>query len=429
MLTDAYGLPATTASADALDTYNRAVQAFLEWSRESTPLFESAVRQDAGFALAQVGLAVSLFADERFDEARAAAAAARAAAAWGVSERERRHVEALALFVDVRIPEAERLMREHLAAYPDDLFVAQRLYFIWFFQGRSAEMLALTTGLTERLGREGIAGGLHAFVLEEVGRCQEGLELAEAVMARNPEDTWAVHSFAHALYEMGASDVGLVRYPPAIATCTRVGAYRTHLVWHVALMHLAVGDFEGAKKVAQEVYSGNAEPLALDLRNSSALLWRYTLFGMDVRAQWAPFLEMARARMRRPEDLPFHHVHVAMTLGAAGDWEAAAQHLAYLRSKAPPNGPAVIPEVVIPLAEGLHAFAEGNWRGTIRKIEPLRERIVEIGGSRAQREIFHDTLLEAAFRAGDAERAERLLAERLARRADHFWANRQLARA
>jgi hypothetical protein len=46
---------------------------------------------------------------------------------------------------------------------------------------------------------------------------------------------------------------------------------------------------------------------------------------------------------------------------------------------------------------------------------------VELGGSRAQRDVFHDTLLEACFRAGDAERATRLLAERVARRPDHYW--------
>ena len=38
MINDAYGLAATTSSASALDAYNRAVQAYLEWSRESTEL-------------------------------------------------------------------------------------------------------------------------------------------------------------------------------------------------------------------------------------------------------------------------------------------------------------------------------------------------------------------------------------------------------
>jgi hypothetical protein len=61
---------------------------------------------------------------------------------------------------------------------------------------------------------------------------------------------------------------------------------------------------------------------------------------------------------------------------------------------------------------------------TLLQIPVLRPRIVELGGSRAQRDVFHDTLFEACFRAGDAERAGRFLAERLARRPDHFWRSR-----
>lgn len=45
----------------------------------------------------------------------------------------------------------------------------------------------------------------------------------------------------------------------------------------------------------------------------------------------------------------------------------------------------------------------------------------------AQRDVFHDTLLEACFRAKDMERAQRLLAERVARRPDHFWLSRRTA--
>jgi hypothetical protein len=78
----------------------------------------------------------------------------------------------------------------------------------------------------------------------------------------------------------------------------------------------------------------------------------------------------------------------------------------------------------VPLVEGLHAFAVGDYRRTIDRLEPLRSRIVEIGGSRAQRDVFHDTLLEACFRAGDGDRATRLLAARVARRPDRYWLDR-----
>ena len=40
------------------------------------------------------------------------------------------------------------------------------------------------------------------------------------------------------------------------------------------------------------------------------------------------------------------------------------------------------------------------------------------------RDVLHDTLLEACFKCLDMDRAERLLAERIARRPDHFWKSR-----
>jgi len=113
-----------------------------------------------------------------------------------------------------------------------------------------------------------------------------------------------------------------------------------------------------------------------------------------------------------------------MALSAGGDWPSAEKHLGMVRERAPKDRTGITGEVLVPLLEGLQAFAAGDYARTVARIEPLRPRIVELGGSRAQRDVFHDTLFEAAFRAGDAERAARFLAERLQRRPDHFWRTR-----
>jgi hypothetical protein len=78
--------------------------------------------------------------------------------------------------------------------------------------------------------------------------------------------------------------------------------------------------------------------------------------------------------------------------------------------------------VVVPLTEGLHAFARGDDRAAVAAIEPIEPRIFEIGGSHAQREIFHDTLLAAALRA-EPVRAQQRLERRLAKRPNpgHYW--------
>jgi len=78
--------------------------------------------------------------------------------------------------------------------------------------------------------------------------------------------------------------------------------------------------------------------------------------------------------------------------------------------------------VVVPLMEGLHAFARGEYAAALAHMEPVEARIVEVGGSHAQREVFHDTLLAAALR-GSEPRAVAMLERRLAKRPNpgRFW--------
>src|SRR5207247_10263869 len=113
------------------------------------------------------------------------------------------------------------------------------------------------------------------------------------------------------------------------------------------------------------------------------------------------------------QGLLFHAAHLGMALAAAGDWATATRQLEMLRERAPKDKSGLLGDVAVPLIEGMQAFAGGDYRTTIARIEPLRARIVEIGGSRAQRGVLPDTLPEACFRAGDAERAEGLLAGRV----------------
>ncbi|HWC04476.1 MAG TPA: hypothetical protein VHF87_17120 [Methylomirabilota bacterium] len=425
---DAYGLPATTATAAAIERYDDGVRDLLGWGRSALDAFQAAAALDPGLALAHAGAAVCLFLEERFVPARDAAGAARAAAATQTA-RERSHVEAVALLVEGRVIEAERQMTEHLAAWPRDVVVLQRLYFVWFWQGRFPEMLELTSRVLSVYGDDSFVLGLHAFGLEQADRCREAVQAAETALARNREDAWAVHALAHALYELAAFGEGVDRLPPAIHPCQHLNWFRNHLVWHLALMHLSRGDYARAVAMSRAAFERAPSAIAGDLHDSIALLWRQDLLGLPVgAARWAPFAAIARERLHR-QGLLFHAAHLAMALAGARDGTTAETQLEMLRQRVPKDATGLIDGVLIPLAEGLHAFAREDYRTAIDRIEPLGPRIVELGGSRAQRDVFHDTLLEACFRAGDADRATRFLAERVARRPDHYWVHRRRAPA
>jgi len=225
-----------------------------------------------------------------------------------------------------------------------------------------------------------------------------------------------------------AFDTGLARLPPAIHPCTNLNWFRNHLLWHLILMHLGRGEYERASRLGRTVFEREPSSIAGDLHDSISLLWRLELFGMDVTERWRPFAAIAAERFDRPA-LLFHAAHLAMALAAGGDWATADRHLGVLRARAGRDRTRLTGEVLVPLVESLHAFVAGEYRQAIERVEPLRGRIIELGGSRAQRDVFHDTLYEACFRAGDTDRAERYLAERIARRPDHYWKTRAVAGA
>jgi len=423
MRTDAYGLPLTTATIAAGATYDDAVRRLLGWDRGALEAFQESAALDPGLGLAHAGAAICLFLEERFAPAREAAEAARGAAATQ-TERERSHVEGVARLVGGRSAEAERLMTEHLRTWPRDVVVLQRLYFVWFWQGRFPEMLDLTTRVLPDYGDDSFVQGLHAFVLEEGHRPREAVRVAESALAKNPQDAWAVHALAHALYEMAHFDEGVDRLPPAIHPCQRLNWFRNHLVWHLALMQLSRGHYARAVAMSRTAFERAPSSIAGDLHDSISLLWRQDLFGLPVgAARWAPFAAIARQRLDR-QGLLFHAAHLGMALAGGGDWAAAETQMGMLRQRAAKDTSGLTGEVLIPLVEGLEAFARAEHRTAIDHLEPISPRLVELGGSRAQRDVFHDTLLEACFRAGDMERATRFLGARVARRPDDYWVRR-----
>jgi hypothetical protein len=152
------------------------------------------------------------------------------------------------------------------------------------------------------------------------------------------------------------------------------------------------------------------------LTDATSLLWRAELAGAPRQPErWAAAHAYAQTAFPRI-GVAFADVHVALAAAGAGD-TTALQGLSDRLREHEAGGRQAAGSVVAALAEAFGAFAGGDYAATIRRLAPLIDEHVRIGGSRAQRDLVEHTLLAAYLRAGHAPEAERMLARRPARRA------------
>ena len=137
-ITDRFGLPLTTESAQAAENYGRAVDLMLSANTGAEPLLEEALAADPEFALAHIARARLCQVQARIPEAKEAAAKARGLAAR-VSAREKGHIETIALAIDGAGPQAMARLEAHVADYPRDampLSLALGVFGLLGFSGR-----------------------------------------------------------------------------------------------------------------------------------------------------------------------------------------------------------------------------------------------------------------------------------------------------
>ena len=191
--------------------------------------------------------------------------------------------------------------------------------------------------------------------------------------------------------------------------------FQGHNWWHLALFALEKGDYDFVLKMYDErIITANTE-FFLDIQNGASLLKRLELLGVDVGNRWEGLVEYAEKQID-DHVLSFTDLHSCMALAAADRGEVLGRFVASLERFAdtPDNYSAGITRpLVIPICEGIMAFESGDFTRAVEKLWPLRDQWAPIGGSHAQRDIFTQILIEAAFRGGELDRARTLLSQRL----------------
>ena len=202
----------------------------------------------------------------------------------------------------------------------------------------------------------------------------------------------------------------------------------THLWWHVALFKLSQGCFAQALEIYDRHCWGVAKDYSQDQVGAVSLLARLEIAGVDVGSRWQ---ELAGYLVARAGDTVQPFLTLQYLYGLARARRPEAQRLLdAVRQKARSAHPDVRElweAVMLPASEGLHEYARGGYDRAWRELGRAMPRMIETGGSHAQRDLFEQVLLDAAIKSGRTVLAQQALELRRAADPDGVPLNTALA--
>ena len=422
-LEDRYGLPLSTASPEAASAYREGVDLMLAGWTGTADTLERAIALDPDFALPHIARARLHGFYQQGDLARQKAALARELVAKRGTERERSHVETLALAIEGRLPEAIAATMKHVEAWPRDALVLSLplgAFGLFAFSGMADHDRArqeLCERVAHHYGEDWWFLTMYGWAMTENGNFSRGRGVTERGFELRRQNAHAAHAVLHAMFEDGSIEAADRFVDDWIPCYDRAGILHGHIRWHQALGALEHGDAARAFAIYADVLQPKATqaPPLNAITDGASLLWRLSAYGHAVpSALWVE--ADATAQELFPKlSLPFADVHMALFAAATENREALAARLTAIEQRLAdgklPAGP-VVPAVCRALA----AFADEQYVACVQMLAPVLSEVVRLGGSHAQRELIEDTFIVAMMRSGELPRARALLDARLHRR-------------
>jgi len=422
MIKDAQDQAVSGATAESVVLYDQAVRAYNTGYGDALGLCDQALTLTPDLVMAHLLKAWMFTIANDPMLAGKARGLVRTAESLPMNDRERAHLAALRKATAGARMEAVGLLDLHLMHYPHDL-VAQQAAMIMdgflgrfrFVRDRTARALPLWASTMPGYGT---ILAFHGFGCEEAGDYARAEEESRAAAELEPYSFWPHHTVSHVMEMTGRPQDGLgwmVAREPFWSTPDN--QTQVHIWWHKSLFHLELGQYDAALALYDGPILASLRPIAINLTNLSALLWRLDLLGVDVGERWRDLLTLWAGHTDN-RILLFADLHAAMAELRSGQEPLAEARLATMRQTAASELEAapLYRDVGIPLLEGMTAFHRGDYAQSVELLRPARFELWRIGGSHAQRDIIDWTLTEAALRGGMRDVSLSLAHERLGTR-------------
>lgn len=420
---DHLGLAMSGADTNSLARYQSALAHFQCYVGDPLAELDDALAQRPELLMAHVLKAWLNLLGTEAQGLAVAAEAHRAASALPGNARERAHLAALGELLAGRWHAAGRVLEDLSIAWPQDILALQAGHLIDFYTGqqrllRDRIARALPEWQAEMPGYHALLG-MHAFGLEENADYAGAERAGRRAVELQPRDGWGQHAVAHVLEMQNRTDEGIAWMRERVPYWAGDSFFQVHNWWHLALYHLDREEIDEVLALFDGPIFGGRSPLALDLVDASALLWRLQLLGVELGARWQPLADLWEAHADAG-NYAFNDAHALMAFLGAGRDPAIERLFAAQRRALAGDGDnrQFTAEVGQPLCQAIQAFASGEYAECVRLLRPLRLIAQRFGGSHAQRDLLDLTLLEAARRSGQEALARALVNERLQLRPD-----------
>ena len=420
MLTDSLGNPVHPDDPASLGLINDFVEGFISCEARVANILQAAPSDRSTIVQASCA-ALHMFA-ESADAPRNARPfiAAALEAAPRASQREQRFAAAVAAWVDGDIPRAIALHEEQARQCPRDLAALKLGQYHLFNQGNGPGMLRLALAALPHAGEVAYLHGMAAFGWEQCHLLPQAERAARHALALCGKEPWAQHAIAHVMLTEGRLQEGLQFMQDASAGWTGLNSFmQTHNWWHLALFALELGDGAAALQLYDTQVWGVVKAYSQDQIGAVSLLARLELAGVPVGDRWQDVADHLALRVH-DHVLPFLDMQYLYGLARAGRAEAATllgsieAHCQGITAAGADQPQAqeiddVWRHVCLPASRGLLAHAQGRHREAAVELGAALPRMLEIGGSHAQRDLFAQIHLDALVQLGESAAAQQTL--------------------
>lgn len=415
--TDRWGVPLQCENPPAVHHFNAAVEELVSLSGDPLSAAENAVRDDSGLVLGHILRAYLFLYSTSAEGVTSALRILKGIEEMDrqMDERELLHLRAARAWAAGEWGDATRSLERALLHEARDLLALKVAQDLHFFLGHSEDLRGVVARVRTAWRPEdpgwGYVQGMYAFGLEENAEYREAEKFARLALDSNHRDVWATHALAH-VFEMEGRTEGGIAFLTESARNWESSYFAVHNWWHLALYHLERGEFGEALTLYDGPIRGNRSSEWLDVVDAASLLWRISLFGIDVRRRAVQLSLDIEPLLGEPVYV-FNDWHAVMALGLAGRDEGVERVIAASLRHSSGSNRAVTEHIGLRLLEAFESFAAGKFNHTVNILSEALPSARAVGGSHAQRDVINLTLIAAAARSGQTEYARSLVDSRV----------------